>query len=351
MGHSACVRLPVRSGTAGVFVLLVIAFASPVAAQDLGHRFIGTLGSRAGEQREAGLYVADRLVYYGASTFRDRRGRPLPTGGARLEALANALGLAAAFEIEALATYVSFAAAAPLARVSLVADLPEASVDRFGLGDVYLQPLALGWRLPHLDLTASYAVYVPTGLFRLGEGGLSRGHVTHELAVGATLFFDSERRFRISALASYDLNHRKIGVDITRGETVQVQGGVGALIADLIDVGVVGAGIWQVGDDSGSEIPPALLGARDRALGIGGEIGVVIAPIRGRLGVRYLWETAARSRPEGHALVFELAIVAWTPEADAAPNDRARVPPDAYRVRPRGSLVPATALSHPLRIE
>src|SRR5690606_1865664 len=50
---------------------------------------------------------------------------------------------------------------------------------------------------------------------------------------GASMFFDSERRFRISALASYDLNHRKLGVDIRRGDTVQVQGGVGALFADL----------------------------------------------------------------------------------------------------------------------
>lgn len=309
-------------------MLLVVAIASPAAAQDLGHRFIGTLGARAGEQRDEGLYVADRLVYYSASTFRDRSGRPLPTGDARLTAIANAFGLAATFEVEALETYVSFVAAAPLAAVSLVAETPEASVDRFGLGDVYLQPLGLGWRLPHVDLIASYAVYVPTGIFRLGEGGLSRGHVTHELALGATLFFDSERRFRISALASYDINQRKNGVDITRGETVQVQGGAGALIADLIDIGVVGAGIWQVGDDTGADIPPALLGARDRALGIGGEIGVIVAPIHGRIGIRYLWETAARSRPEGHVLVFELAIVAWAPQSEAAPKSE---PPPSPR--------------------
>src|SRR5690606_27418457 len=155
-----------------MLALLVLAAASPSAAQDLGHRFIGTLGSRAGEQRDAGLYVADRLVYYSASTFRDRRGRPLPTGDARLTALGNVFGLAATFELEALETYVSFVAGAPLASVSLVAATPEASVDRFGLGDVYLQPLGLGWRLPHVDLLASYAIYVPTGIFRLGEGSL-----------------------------------------------------------------------------------------------------------------------------------------------------------------------------------
>lgn len=135
------------------------------------------------------------------------------------------------------------------------------------------------------------------------------------------MFFDSERRFRISALASYDLNHRKLGVDIRRGDTVQVQGGVGALFADLIDAG--GAGLWQVTDDSGSDVPPVLLGARDRVAGIGAELGIMVAPIRGRVGVRYLWEAAARARPEGHVLVFEIAIVAWDPHAEGAASPEA----------------------------
>jgi hypothetical protein len=81
-------------------------------------------------------------------------------------------------------------------------------------------------------------------------------------------------------------------------------------------VGVVGAGIWQVGDDRGADLPPVLLGARDRALGLGAELGVMIAPIRGRVGARYLWETGARSRPEGHVLVFELLITAWRPSTE-----------------------------------
>ncbi len=302
--------------------LLLLAFlaAEPASAQDLGHRMVGTLGARAGEQRAAGLYVADRLVFYAASTFRDRHGDALVTDGASVDALANGLGLAATFEIDELDTFVSFTAAVPIARASIRSDRAEASLDRFGLGDVYLMPLGLGWRLPHVDLVTSYAIYVPTGLFRLGEGGLSRGHVTHELALGGTVFFDTERRFRISALGSCDLNHPKIGIDITRGATVQVQGGVGALLFDLVDLGLIGAALWQVTDDGGADLPPAILGARDRVMGLGGELAIVVAPIHGRIAARYFWETAARSRPEGHVLVFELAIVAWDPDAPARPE-------------------------------
>lgn len=64
--------------------------------------------------------------------------------------------------------------------------------------------------------------------------------------------------------------------------------------------------------------PATLIGARDRAARIGGEIGVAVTPIRGRVAVRYLWKAAARSRPEGHVLVFELALVAWAPGDEAA---------------------------------
>lgn len=115
-----------------------------------------------------------------------------------------------------------------------------------------------------MDLVATYSPYLPTGLFRLGEGGLSREHVTHQFGVGAAMFFDAERRFRVSALASYDLNHRKFGIDIRRGDTEQVQGGAGALLIGWIDVGIVASALWQVRDDVGADVPPPVLGARPR---------------------------------------------------------------------------------------
>jgi hypothetical protein len=48
--------------------------------------------------------------------------------------------------------------------------------------------------------------------------------------------------------------------------------------------------------------------------GLGPEIGVVIPAIRARLTVRYEWDLAATSRPEGQILVAGLTFVAWRPD-------------------------------------
>lgn len=303
-----------------VVVLAILLVGAPAAAQDLGHRLIGTQGLGAGKQAGPGLYVADQLVFYSADTLRDRNGAAIPIEGLRMEALANALGVMFVLHIPEIATFVSATAAVPLAHLSVSSDRPEASVDRFGLGDVFLQPLRLGWRVDHLDVVSSYALYVPTGLFQLGSGGVSSGQYTHEWSLGATIFADRERRYYASALASYDLYHQKIGVDITRGDSVQIQGGVGASLFGLVELGVVGAGLWQVRDDRGSDLPPALQGSRDRAYSIGAELGIALATIRGRITARYSHELETRARPEGQVLVFQLALAAWQPEPPAAPE-------------------------------
>lgn len=200
----------------------------PAAAQDLGHRLVGTQGLYAGRQREPGLYVADQLAYYGAETLRDRDGDEVPVEDLRIDAIGNALGLSLVLELPDDTTFLTMTAAVPLARASLSSERPEASLDRLGLGDVFLQPLLLGWRVPHLDVVTGYSVYLPTGLFRLGEGNLSRGHVTHQFSLGATFYADEDRRYFVSAMASYDLNQTEEGIDIRRGDTLAIQGGAGS---------------------------------------------------------------------------------------------------------------------------
>jgi len=100
--------------------------------------------------------------------------------------------------------------------------------------------------------------------------------------MGGTLFFDNERAFRLSALASYNLYHQKVGIDITRGDTVQLQGGLGGRLFQVVDVGLVGYALWQVADDRGSDLPLALRGRARASFGLGPEIGITIPALRAR---------------------------------------------------------------------
>lgn len=281
------------------------------AQQDLGHKILGTLGIDAGVQRDTGLYLADRLVYYHSNTVIDRNGAEVPVG-LNLDAVANALGAGLSLEVPGVQTFVNLGVGVPIARVRANTDRPEASVDRFGFGDLFVQPLGLGWRLKGADIVTGYAFYAPTGRSAAGgSGGIGRGHWTHQFSLGGTAFFDSRRSWRLSALGSYDWNQKKRDIDITRGDTVQIQGGLGGGVHPLVAVGVDGYALWQVQDDRGSDLPPALRGARDRAFGLGPEVSLLLPPLRSRFTVRYVHDVSVRSRPRGGLLSLEFTFVAW----------------------------------------
>jgi hypothetical protein len=279
--------------------------AATAGAQDLGHKLPGVIGLDAATIPQPGLYVVDRLVDYSADELRDRAGREIPTEDLQLRGLSNAIGVSYTSKFSPTVS-LTLTAAAPIARLSLnVHDRPEASFDRFGLTDFYIQPLRVGWRGRRFNAIGSYAFYLPSGKSPLAGGqGLSSGHITHEWAGGGSLFADQNRKVFLTALASYDLNVRKSGIDITRGDTVQVQGGAGvSQIHQVLEIGVASCALWQVRDDRGADLPPLLRGARDRVFGLGPEAAVLLTSIRSQIRVRYEWDMGSRSRPQGNIFV------------------------------------------------
>ena len=270
--------------------------------QDIGHKLLGGLGIDAGVQPESGLYIASRIVRYAATDLRDRNGDQVPLKGFDLVAWGGTLGVAFVTKSAAkYAPYLSFALSAPVAKISLNVDDPRVAVDRSGFGDAYVQPIKAGWRLPGFDVVGSYSVYAPTGRFEpRGRSGVGRGFWTQEASLGGAAFPWGDRSRRISLLASYDVNSRKQGIDITRGSTLQVQGGAGGPIAKIVTVGAAWYGLWQVTDDRGTALPAILRGQRDRVFGLGPEVQVTLPALGVRAEGRVEFEFGVRSRPRGN---------------------------------------------------
>lgn len=271
------------------------------AQQDIGHKLLGGVGIDAGVQADSGLYIAIRVARYGATQLRDRSGGVVPLAGFDLDAWAGAIG--AAYVTKPLgkhATYLSFGASLPVAKISLSVDDPRVDIDRSGFGDAYIQPLAAGWRLAGFDVLTSYSLYLPTGRFEpQGGSGVGRGFTTQELSLGGAAFLNGDRRRRVSALVSYDVNSRKHGIDITRGNTIQVQGGVGAPVARGVTLGLAGYALWQVSADRGTALPGILRGQHDRVFGLGPEIQFAVPALALRAEARVEFDLGARSRPSG----------------------------------------------------
>ena len=294
-----------------VVVVLLVTGGVARAQQDLGHKTLGTLGLDAGKLQRTGLYAADAVGAYRADDLIDRNGRLLPVG-LSASALVNVFGVSGTYELPRLRTSVGATLSVPVARVSLSTEDPRASLDDFGFGDLYVQPIKLGWRPWGHDLVAGYAFYAPTGhVTPGGHGGVGTSQWTHEASAGGTVYFDRARRFRFSALASYEHHGRKLDIDITRGDNVQIQGGIGVNLARIVDLGVAGYALWQVTDDTGSALPPLLAGARDVDYGVGPELDVMMPQLRCKLTVRYTHDVYVRSRPRGEVTFIGLKVSAW----------------------------------------
>lgn len=283
-----------------------------MAQPSLGHKRPGTVGLDAGRQPGPGLYVGNRFAYFDATTLRDRDGERIAPPGFDVDAFFNAFGVAGVLRLNN-GLYLVSAIALPLAALSIEGGEPRATVDRMGLGDIFVQPIGLGWRWDRFDLVGSYAFYAPTRQF--SRSGLAAPQWSHQFSVGGTFYFGDDNRGRVSALSSYDLYQQKIGIDVTRGDSIQIQFGIGGSVFDRLDVGLAGYGLWQVRDDEGSALPELLAGRREQVYGLGPEVGVPLPKLGAKLGLRYVRDFAVRGRPEGQLVVVDLSLRLWEPSA------------------------------------
>lgn len=292
---------------------LVLASRPAAAQQQLGYKLLGSAGIDAGVQPLPGLAVVSQMLHYGASQLRDREGNVVPIDGLGIDATGLALGASYTSKTKG-APYLSFAVGLPIARVHINSDEPAASLNAYGFSDLFVQPVKVGWRQRRSDLVAAYVLYVPTGHFEpRGGAGPGRGYWTHQLSLGGALFADSTRTHRLSALASYERNSRKRGIDIRRGDMVQIQGGAGASVKRIAVIGLAGYGLWQVTPDRGADIPPRLRGERSRVFALGPEIDVTIPEWRTRVALRVERELGVESRPKGQVIALSVSYLAWSP--------------------------------------
>jgi len=289
-------------------VIVVFANATLAHAQQLGYKLLGGAGIDAGVQPPAGLAIIDRVLHYRSTELRGRDGEVVPIDGLDIKATGMALGASFTTQLQH-ETFLTFSLAFPLARLRVNSDQPTASINGFGFADMFVQPLRVGWRHPLFDVATAYNVYVPTGKFEPRRGGVGAGHWTHQFSLGGALFLDTTRTGRLSAMASYETNTRKRGIDIRRGDLIQIQGGAGVGVAKGLTVGVASFAMWQVTANRGADIPATLRGQWSRAFGVGPEVIAVIPSWSTKIELRIERELGVKSRPKGQVIAFNASYL------------------------------------------
>jgi len=181
----------------------------------------------------------------------------------------------------------------------------------FGVGDLYVQPVWLGWSGKHYDVSASYGFYAPTG-----EDGLSLEFWTNQFQLAGAWYPFENRGTAITLAATYEIQSEKQNEDLTPGDRVSFNWGISQYLplnkeqTWLADLGASGYGQWQVQEDSGSDVPRirnVQLNAKDEIYAAGLQAGLTYVPWKAALTFRYQWEFGAEARFEGENLVVTLA--------------------------------------------
>jgi hypothetical protein len=318
---------------------VLIAACAPARAGDAGHYVGGMMDIRDYFVPDPGFYAALYNYFYTSDRYNDQNGNKLssttrPDGSAspvtvnlNMYVLAPAFIwvspwkiLGAKYGIDVVPT---FANSSLNAVASTVRDRGgTASQATFAPGDLFVQPVWLGWSFSHWDLSAAYGFYAPVGKYttdaELTPGGtvnvpasdnIGLGFWTQQFQGAAAWYPWTNRATAVTLALTYEYNSPQQGTDISYGQNLWLNWGISQylpLTKDdklLLEVGPAGYYEWQVSSDTGGTSNPS---SRTSVSAIGGQIGLTYVPWNLILNFRGMYEYAAEERVQGSSFSINL---------------------------------------------
>lgn len=249
----------------------------------------GVEALKAASLPPAGIYLRDYNYCYFANNF--------PGGPADFSATAYVQGPRGIWITDQTLLGGTYGASVLVPFVYQDIRVGTAKQQKFGLGDLMLEPLLLAWHVGHFDFALGYGLWAPTGDFQAGRlVNPGKGYFGHMLSFGASRHFGEDKSWTLTALNRYEINHENPDTDITTGNAWTLEGGLSKSLTKSVDIGAMGYVQAKVTRDSGP------VASRDSIAGFGPEVSVLIPGIDLFASVRYAFEFAASDRPEGHLL-------------------------------------------------
>jgi hypothetical protein len=279
----------------------------PLKAQYLGDQLVGIAGLKAGSQPGPGFYVTLPL-YFRDSNISIYNAR----GNLTLKNVTSDINL---FVLPALTVVTPFKILGANYGASFmqwinngVVNVAAANFQRstsYSYGDIYVQPLIIGWHTPRADVTAGYSFFAPTG-------SAGQHMWVHEIDFGGTLYPDAGKKWNVSTMMYYDFNQKKNNADIDVGDILTLAGGIGrSFLKGAANLGVAYGAQWKVTHDSGSDIPAALPITNGRVFGVGPEISSPVFAKGlnvGLISFRYMWMVGPKTALGGQTLTVSFTF-------------------------------------------
>jgi len=276
-------------------------------AQELGAVLRGDMGLKSGTQPGPGYYFT--FLYYNAA-YDSVRG---PNGGVLPGQVNTALDILIPVGIvttkwKIFGGFYGFSVAVPISNQALDSTLvPIYKSNTYGFGDMYFQPLTLGWHNKRADYVLGYGFYAPTG-----SGIRSLDMWTQRLSFGATYYLDQGKKWSVAGNAAFELHSVKRNTDIVVGDFVTIKGGVGrSFLKGAASAGLVYSLQYKITHDGGTDLPRLLPNSLNKAYALGPELSFpffVKGKTAGFIGARYTWEFNNSSNFQGNNLALSLTL-------------------------------------------
>jgi hypothetical protein len=308
LGFSLCKLMAV--------VLLLGFFASVGSAQQKGQYLPGQFGLNAGLLPDPGLTYANITINYSAGTLKDARGNAVPvTSSYDVWAVEDVFFYAPDFKV--LGGRMVFGVIAPtFANGSLTAPQFGLSAGGFGIADIFVQPITLGWKLKRADIWVGDAFVAPTGRYTPGaSNNIGSGYWGNQIMTGSTVYLTKNKGTTANLFTDWEQHGQKEGTNntsLTPGQTFTMEWGVGQVLPldkqfhKLLQLGVTGYDQWEVTADSGTT-SGGLPGRTDPAYSvhaIGFQTNFIMPAKNLNFYFKFLDEYSAKAHPEGRTVVF-----------------------------------------------
>ena len=202
----------------------------------------------------------------------------------------------------------------------------DADTGQFNVGDLFVQPIWMGYSLEHWDFSLGSGFYAPTGKYdtesvtfpvigtRTVEAAdnIGLGFWTLQSQAAVTWYPFDNKGTAVATALTYEHHYEKEDFDLTPGRNLTLNWGISQylpLTSDqhaLLEIGPWGYDSWQVSKDTGSNANPG--DVLDQVHAVGGQLGFTYVPWTLALNAHYAYEFHSENRFQGHVVGLSLAV-------------------------------------------
>lgn len=249
-----------------------------------------------------GTYLLAYSTYYAADRFNNADGDSIVPDFS-VDAFANIARVVHVTDHEILGATVAMQAFLPI--VDLTVHAAGARQHKFGVGDIIVNPLILGWRNGNLNVVATVDTYVPTGRYSKNDlANIGRNYWTFEPVLAMT-YADPKGGPEFSAKLMYDFNTRNSATDYKSGQEFHADMAA-AYNFNPLTVGITAYYYKQTTHDRQNGVRVGLDGNRGEAFAAGPLIRYQL----GKVPITAQWqhEFHAENRPQGDKFWLKAAF-------------------------------------------